>query len=511
MSQYDQQAIIDAFREVMPQIRNSNDPEGSLLKYASDKNLPPAVLERLAQVHNTAKTLNVMSKAAQQEDRGQSFSIIDTPELLARYTTWEPPAKSAFPYDDNALGWLERDSFSLSKAAGEKVVVEDQVPDLLGQVRGHDRYDYTEKAAAAPESVARVKPASEVKREIQFLADIASEMDFHVGSIYERQKSAAILNPNFCGEVYQDARLEHAPADVLQVLTKFAAWLNHHGIRQEPFTSFEKDERIIATDRHKAAGWVEELVGHTTTILGATGMALEMAKEASNVTDEEVSHLGGMHDVYSGETGGFEENISGATPTSRVMDLEPPGPGNASSLDEVEETSSGPSGTSGGGGSKKKEEGKASSPKGKPERKLTADPKGRGRIDLSALPNAAGDYTGGLIASRADALHRQQLVQDKATADLNAITVLQRLMLTDEVLSEANPEEVVSQFNTIRRANPELAQDPNLLKIALREAVGYGGMPLHSYDQLLDIRNKSQKSTGGDSKSPNLNINLLGI
>jgi hypothetical protein len=65
--------------------------------------------------------------------------------------------------------------------------------------------------------------------------------------------------------------------------------------------------------------------------------------------------------------------------------------------------------------------------------------------------------------------------------------VLQSLMLTDPVISKADPEQVAEIYETIRRSSEDIASDKNLLRFQLREALQYGGVPPDSYKQMLEI------------------------
>lgn len=84
----DQNTIISMLNEVIPQMQKSEKPEETLLKYATDKNLPPAVLERMTHMFNALKTNCYMDHADTMEKRGSQFSLIDAPSLLEKYTTF---------------------------------------------------------------------------------------------------------------------------------------------------------------------------------------------------------------------------------------------------------------------------------------------------------------------------------------------------------------------------------------------------------------------------------------
>ena len=86
------QQAIEVLESLLPRMKEEGRPEQVLLKYASDRNLAPAQLEKMAQIYNTAATLTYLEKS---EDRGGSFHVIDTPPLLQEYTAYKPLAKAA--------------------------------------------------------------------------------------------------------------------------------------------------------------------------------------------------------------------------------------------------------------------------------------------------------------------------------------------------------------------------------------------------------------------------------
>ena len=61
---------------------------------------------------------------------------------------------------------------------------------------------------------------------------------------------------------------------------------------------------------------------------------------------------------------------------------------------------------------------------------------------------------------------------------------LERLMLMDPVIRNADPDLVVSLANSIHTANPGYGQDINALKSALRETIQYESMPMNTRDSL---------------------------
>lgn len=498
MSQYDQHYMIGAFKDVMPKIRESGDPEGSLLKYASDKNFPPAVLEKLAQVYNTAKTLHNMDKAETPEDRGNSFPIIDTDSLLARYVDWTPPKAAAVVSAWNSDGWLETDTVKAASAGG--ILIEDDVPDIFGPLIGITRLDISHvdepvKAAAAP----MVKRAQDIERELVTLTDVASEAVDRVRTLFERQKIAAFKNPELVGEMFLDLGPDRGVAGQ-HMLRQFTDYLKSAGIKQVPFEEFE-EKRIIREDRHKAAAWLDEILALREQVETVALYGELQAKQAAVDPAVLAALRGKAKPMIIPDAG---DTIGAAAEGAEISRTRPIG----SSGDETSSDAEDPPPSVG-----KSEAPEDTQSKKEPETKKDTP---KSKLDVSQLRGRPVELksTSSQISQFADALFRQKRIEDSATEHLTSATIIQRLLLSDPILSAADPDDVVSQFNTIRKANPAIASDPNLLTFALREAVQYGGMPLHTYEQLLNTKERKQDDkTDGKNQpgAPKLNLNLLGI
>jgi hypothetical protein len=83
---------------------------------------------------------------------------------------------------------------------------------------------------------------------------------------------------------------------------------------------------------------------------------------------------------------------------------------------------------------------------------------------------------------------------DDAHAEARHVAILQNLLTTDEVLSEADPEHVVSMYNTLRRLSPHLADDPNVARVALRTMVQHDGVSPFDAKNFLDTEQSHQKN-----------------
>jgi hypothetical protein len=78
--------IASWFEGLIPEIKETGDPHGTIIKFAEEKNLAPALMERLGYIYNTAKTVNYLDKSA-SSSRGESFTILDVESMVKEYTS----------------------------------------------------------------------------------------------------------------------------------------------------------------------------------------------------------------------------------------------------------------------------------------------------------------------------------------------------------------------------------------------------------------------------------------
>jgi hypothetical protein len=89
----------------------------------------------------------------------------------------------------------------------------------------------------------------------------------------------------------------------------------------------------------------------------------------------------------------------------------------------------------------------------------------------------------------------------RVESDTRSVAALQRLMLTDEVLSKKDPEKVFEAFQTIRRASPEVASDPSLLRLMLRQALETQGVDIDTASAGRSYEFGQYKTTGSPAWS----------
>lgn len=440
------QQAVKTVESLLPEMERTKDPESVLLKYSRDQNLPPAQLEKLAQVFNTKKTLSFLKNASSPEERGLSFSVVDTPSLMKAYTDHTHTVAldkaasisssgfvSAFPSD------YERE-MSLEKAASR---VQQQF----------DRLD-------------SLKEASELKQKIDWL----------------------------------DQMHEEACEDLVKFATDFYQFLDEGNLH---FSDVESDIRTrLGEDRGQAILKFTAKAAKETyepcelskyadfdSSCEKPGLRAEALKRASELGD----HLDFMLRVQE------EQKKASVDMANYVFD---PVSGLLMPASSVITQQAGQPHTPGSGSQN------AGKSKHKPSKKDTQSPtaefkqKDRSKkTDLSWLKSpeplkvkTVQEVSKSLLSAAAKEQNKPQKKVDEAGRDVETTTELRRLMVTDPIIAEADPEEVLDLFNTIQSINPDFVRDPKMLSITLREALEYGSVPIHTLSELAKLRESLGKS-----------------
>lgn len=87
----DRNSVIESVKQLIPAMQQSSDPEGELLRFASERKMAPEMLGAIVKAINTLKTQSVYATAKEASERGRSFSTIDTEALLDKYAKQSMP------------------------------------------------------------------------------------------------------------------------------------------------------------------------------------------------------------------------------------------------------------------------------------------------------------------------------------------------------------------------------------------------------------------------------------
>lgn len=524
------QAIIEQLSVLAPKLKAAESPEAVLVKYANDRNLSPAQLERIGQVYNIAKTLNFMDKSA---SRGDSFRVLDTQKMMSDFTAFKPaPQKEATsntdwnswfdaplskaasasnPNDINS--WLditeksakiveengeytvysEDGSKRLSKPGTKEEAVKrlrqveyfknhkkaNTVPNL-GAIAVNDNYTTTggEEVASLPKTAseqikAELRAESHEKFELetskQIMADSAEEARKIASELLEMHR----VNPLPFATMEHDAFYCSEDTGGTKAATEFVAnffkskgWtLDRH--------DFSKGMPKLARDRHNILPLFNSLLDQLELHKAASLYVEELEKKSSSTATERRKKT-------------QEDEIDFPTPGGRRRDSSAETEIDFPSRDprRREDTLSYLNLVSGD----KDNKGKGESNTGLTEAKSIVEGLTK-MYDPSTYTNQqTKDFISNILKTpEPSKINKRQKKVDVAVDDVSRVTELQRLLLTDPIIGEAEPDTVVSLYNTLAKANPEIVKDKNLLRFALREALQYDAVPLHTYKDLISM------------------------
>lgn len=512
----DASEIERALVSLIPAIKRDG-AEDALLKYASDRNLAPAQLEHLGRAYNRVLVIAHTKTAKTQEQRGDDVAIVDTGKLVDRYMD----ADSDLRKNTKEAGFKAMpggyQAFSVGDAFRDK---------NAGSVDLDGWAEFDALDAAHPEQTnSYAKMAScpaQLREDDDFLLQHADEMRDAALRTWEagivKLANAAILPDDFVMVSHDVAQLSptvgrHIAAAVSAKLASLRlAW-------HEPAPT---DTRDFFVDRKKLASTVAQLEDawfeHTACVevassIKAAAKAPRGRPLASLTEDEPESSTTAtldpqgsklLDDVFAAtddqgpKADAFQERLSGGKDNKDNK-------GTPHSLDTRMQTESAlrsnPSRNVAWSPELKDEEDKDSLAGIGGAMGAPLDTAGTG---LQRIMQAIADYNPqdrGLGAARglsdliADPRARATSQLQSRVRTMKERATLQRLLLSDPVISKHSPADVVEAFNTIRSVNPAAAADINLARLLVRESLGYQGTPIQTVSQLATIN----KSMQGDA------------
>lgn len=419
-----------------------------MLKFASDKNLSPALLEKLGQVYNTAKTVTYLDKSADAgRARGDSFNVLDIPSMLEKFAAVEqPPAEPA------------------------KVT-----PGKLSDV-AHNPFhaDLNFETEDSPEGYAEIKLASETRQKLaDHLVDLAN-LD-NVGQfIFETREDIgeAVVDLTddlrklaSCSFLELEQEAIGMAGDALKgACDKVASQMEYLGYRDiERATDAGRPRFTQNTDKLQKLANIQDKMN-----------VLEMALEyQENLTKEATATQHKMPSVNRG-SGGRPDNSAPATNAGGGFDaVQGLFHGVDLSLQAANKSMDDRIGA---------------------RKKKTTDRDYKGYV--GEIANTAvekndqvKDVLWELFGERNNS--GQQLIDEEDT-NMRQTAMLQEFLITDPILSEEDPDKVTSLYNTIRKVAPQVASDRNAMVVALRSMVQHDGIAPQDLRQFADTERSIQ-------------------
>lgn len=542
--------VIKMMESVLPDIISTKDPEGVLLKCASDHNLPIAQLEKLGQVFNTYKTLAGLST---QQNRGDSFSIVDVPSMVEKYATYDPAkklsdkskkvhetvnkiTKSASKYQESD-GWryMVKDVANThSSESGTKEAMVQSLKSIMDSVKADIASGVVSDNSTSFHRIDNVKghfditfdkkaSSTDLYRSVENNLRIVEEDTRQIKHEIKQaviEKCASILNKLTPDE----GRWAEAVEDIYDIYGVKSANAIHivedyFEYKKHSFTPADLTKRagaqILVEDRHNVFEDIEELMK-----LDALADELGMGKKASmGVSD--------LEDVYKKNLSELQQAVAdasnGITPQRDIKDLQQHV--NISKRLWLD--------------AKKEQDDQISSMRDQQDelndiaraekldiKDMTDNDMSAATTALDTIKDTASNSVNALLSGMshpllsgsrasissaiskpvelakalkgygaADAIKRQRSIsQAKEQAAVD--TTLQQLMLSDPVISAANPDEVQNIYNSLRSISPMLASNPTLVSSTLKEALQYGSIPLPILTEAAKFQESYSKGHG---------------
>jgi hypothetical protein len=484
--------------------RSQTTMENVLIEYGDENNLAPAQLEKLAQTLNLTLTLS-HAKQANPDGRGDTFDIVSTPQLLSRFMDPErKPEKSAADKGLPEDGWTAKLHKARAKdfkaPANGLVDIPDkgklptmkvasaqceELPSWQGFTVG-DHFKDTPRSAPRWATIDKVmdnpqqtsgwhKEASAALRAPTVNAAVLSEMadTAWVNMRNGLNKLAALMRHNvgIYPEIIQDIRACNVKGAA--VVSLFDRHLDALVLPRSPVPP---DTRDFYRDRHKVAAIVDAILDAHEERQACLAVREDIlrAKEAGTATetrpDTSVKKKERRADIPDPNSY-FPDRVVAENTTPQAL------------RDALFSASSLGQGVAGAGASAAQ---------------------GLASQTSNVLPTAtdqAQRMSDGYATLFGDSHSKQYNRLATKMEAWQQGAVLQRLLMTDEVLSKMDPSQVIGAFQTLRANSPRVARDINVSRTLLREALQHQGVPLQQIKTLRDVEGKTRPDPTVESNS----------
>lgn len=450
-----QQLISWLIDEIAPAIRQSKDAEGSILKFAHEQNLAPALVQGLGQLYNTAKTLAFLEKNA-ASNRGDTFPIVDVDALVAKYLD-TGSTKSAGVSQGTIDTWEMSDRDGGCDADLPACFRGIMTPALQTETVMPSVERQFDKVAASDREATLL--ALEFAEQFRFEAQ--ENMEKIASSIAQKLRE----NPGY-GFARMEADALGLYADVPNIkktMDKLASYCANCFPRVTVIRAEKPTEADLLGDL--ATDLMNKIASYGDGVyqIQATD---DFKKEAmATMQQEERDAVGRRGDpatiVQGSDDWSFPKKVN---PSSRSG-------GDASGGSFRSPRKGGPGGAAGGGGGL-----------------ISGLNEGIDKL-LGAGAKEVYPVVKGMFGGR----NSDQEDLDSSHQDARHIAVLQQLLTQDDILSEADPDRVVEIYNTVRENAPQLAGDANVMRVLLRSAIQHDGIAPYDLKQLLETEQAKQK------------------
>ena len=451
-----QQQQIDLLRSIAPDITRTKDPKGVMLKAGKAHRLSPAQLEKLGHVYNTTKTLIGLEKSA---NRGDSFTLLDVPDLVASYTTYDPsaavPARSQKLHDkiDKIASKEEEDAASLRRWMREfdnidKAASAHSVPGLHTLLQNEDAGVHYQDVSAGyvdenGNRIHEIKLNGSGSFDVTFGKQASSGVSY---PSWEDNEQVSRLSGKDL-ELYADGYEKAARERYSQVM---------HDVVEDVLDTCEKARQHFIG---KAASWGEAVSDAYAAYGDRADYAIRMMENHFRSNNLPVKPIEFSKQAY---VRSLAYDRHGIYPFVEKI----------ASLEEVYH-----------------EAYNALEDMGHPEKKASA------LANIGELINGMqSPFHQGIIALSGHDGENINRLRDTAENEAKYEAALQQLLLSDPIIAEADQDQVRDIYETVRKLSPTIANSPVTLGPVLKEGLQYGSLPIQQINDLLKAEETRQKA-----------------
>lgn len=472
----------------------STSPEEVLVNRAIEKRWAPAQLHKIAQVYNTCSTLH-----AQKQDRNSIPALVDAPAVVQQYV--ERSGRSKLKAASSFMREPSSEEPALEKAASAEPENMEETPyvwneeplKIAAQEREVDpivlrRWKMEDFKKAATQLIDRVDEIIDTRFEYNKTLDkCASQV----------KEVAGRDGLDMFSKLERDCRAMGDPLVVKNAFDLLEESSKRAGMEVRRFDPDKHIDSVIGRDTTGLASVADTIHNSFSkfacSLAGLEDDLAELVKKSSELPDDGDRHAGIMMDRVKGKLDELEalfkfassvrQQAAGGNPSSVRRTS---AGGSMDVLDQavrqVEEASDAMAAEDASANAAIALGDLALRSPGRAAEAVTDTlaPAGRAIYDLGSrdgqlaklLKNRSKDYQDDTT----------KLISDLETneKDVRSTANLKKLLITDEVLSQADPFTVVEAFNSIRAAAPEVATDISMLRLQLRQAVTHQGYDIDS-------------------------------
>lgn len=279
-SKFNQNSVIMCLEDALPLMQKSDDPIGTLLKYAKEKRLSPAQLERVGHMFNALKTNSIYNLAKNASDRGIYFTTLDVPELLNRYASFtNDEIKILSSHNKNNA---QSDKSNMGKNMNKQASIHKE--HKVGDIKDL----FIEDALKNEDELAAVETLNKTASEIienfgkkyasykiieQNIGDGSNEYKFNIRDNVDYIEACKVAKQHCLTEIMKSVKVMDS------ITSKFA---NIYNSRNPKYASFDKIEHaaVLCSDNSsEVKEAMEDLAGRLKTINNWLSSTIKTASE----------------------------------------------------------------------------------------------------------------------------------------------------------------------------------------------------------------------------------------